>query len=234
MYGNDFEYKDKFDYGTGSADGFNQSVSASGNEYNAQAQPNESSGMRVVVRGKKRNQNLGDKISFGTIVVLLVGIVFDLSGIGMLIGAIISFIAVDFAGGFGYLFLTVIMLIFGLIPTGLAIVPIIKNKKNIDILKNGIMTKLPISNIIFTNSYLNGIPGYKIEVVNPSRTKGFMHSYCSDVLYNFNIECLREGDLMPIYVDKIDPTKFYMDIENAALDAQNRTNAEETRNVQPW
>ncbi len=207
---------------------------SSKNVNNSQVQIDEATGMRIVERGPKRHKNTtsGHQVGFGTVILLLFGAVFVVSGIGMIIGGMVSLIGGDAEAFFALLFSGVFMTPFGLVPGLIAFYSIKKNKKNNDILQNGYMAKLPISSIVFTNSYMNEIEGYKIEVVNPTRKKGFMHRYCSDTIYNYDIEWLKEGDLMPIYVDKIDPTCFYMDFEGAVFDAKRKRNEEEMKNVQ--
>lgn len=204
------------------------------NDENSQVEIDETTGMRIVERGPKRHKNTtaGHHIGLGTIVLLLFGAVFVVSGVGMIVGGIVSLIDGDAEAFFALLFSGVFMTPFGLIPGAIAVATIKKNKENNDILQKGYFAKLPISNIIFTNSYMDGIPGYKIEVINPNHKKGFMHTYRSETLYTEEVEWLKEGDLMPIYVHKIDPTKFYMDLEGAVFEKKRKENEEELKNVQ--
>lgn len=209
-------------------------VSLSINDENSQVEIDESTGMRIVERGPKRHKNTtaGHHIGLGAIVLLLFGATFIVTGIGLLIGGITSIIDGDVETFIALLFMGIFMLAFGLVPGAIAVATIKKNKENNDILQKGYYAKLPISNIIFTNSNMNEIPGYKIEVINPNHKKGFMHTYCSDTLYTEEIEWLKEGDLMPIYVNKIDPTKFYMDLEGAVFEKKRKENEEVLKNVQ--
>lgn len=204
------------------------------NDENSQVEIDETTGMRIVERGPKRHKNTaaGHHIGLGTIVLLLFGAVFVVSGVGMIVGGIVSLIDGDAEAFFALLFSGVFMTPFGLIPGAIAVATIKKNKENNDILQKGYYAKLPISNIIFTNSYMNEIPGYKIEVINPNHKKGFMHTYRSETLYTEEVEWLKEGDLMPIYVHKIDPTKFYMDLEGAVFEKKRKENEEVLKNVQ--
>lgn len=228
----DYNFSETTEYSTGTSR-ISDNVSDLSSD-NAQAQIDEDTGMRIVERGKKRHKSTtgGYQFNLGTIVLLLFGATFVLTGIGMFVGAVVSLFQGDMEAVFALLFSGIFMLPFGLVPGGIAVYTIRKNKKNNDILQNGYMTQLPISNIVFTNSYMNGVPGYKIEVANPNRKKGFMHSYRSETFYNYDIEWLKEGDLMPTYVDKTDPTNFYMDFDGAVFDAKRKVNEEEMKNVQ--
>lgn len=171
-------------------------------------------------------------ISMGTIVLLLFGAVFVVVGITLVVGAFGLLFQGDGEAFFALLFTGVFMMPFGLVPGLIAIHTIKKNKMNCDVMANGIMTRLPIANIIFTNSYLNDVPGYRIEVMNPNHKKGFMHTYRSETIYSYDVEWLKEGDLMPIYVDKVDPTIFYMDLETAVFDAKYKDSMEGINHVQ--
>lgn len=229
----DYNFMNTTEYADNTLD-IDNTVSTPTNNECSQIQIDEATGMRIVERGKKRHKSTTSwqNVGLGTIVLLLFGVVFVVSGVGMIVGGIVSLIDGDAEAFFALLFSGVFMTPFGLIPGAIAVATIKKNKENNDILQKGYYAKLPISNIIFTNSYMSEIPGYKIEVINPNHKKGFMHTYCSDTLYTEEIEWLKEGDLMPIYVHKIDPTKFYMDLEGAVFEKKRKENEEVLKNVQ--
>ena len=218
---------------TGTAD-YHVSDAVVHNSPNGDVLIDETTGMRIVERGKKRHQISSPKknISMGTIVLLLFGAVFVVVGIALVVGAFGLLFQGDGEAFFALLFTGVFMMPFGLVPGLIAIHTIKKNKMNCDVMANGIMTRLPIANIIFTNSYSNDVPGYRIEVMNPNHKKGFMHTYRSETIYSYDVEWLKEGDLMPIYVDKVDPTIFYMDLETAVFDAKYKDSMEGINHVQ--
>lgn len=225
----DYNFSDTTEYANNT-----EPVLLSINDENSQVEIDEATGMRIVERGPKRHKNTtaGHHIGLGTIVLLFFGATFIVTGIGLLISGFVSLINGDIETFAALFFTSIFMLPFGLVPGAIAFGTIKKNKENNDILKNGYYAKLPISNIIFTNSYLNEIPGYKIELINPNHKKGFLHTYRSETLYTEEVEWLKEGDLMPIYVHKIDPTKFYMDLEGAVFEKKRKENEEALKNVQ--
>lgn len=95
-------------------------------------------------------------------------------------------------------------------------------KKREGLLKDGLMTKMKVTSVENSNPSVNGVPGFYIECSNTEHVKGFLKSYRSEVVYNFECESLEYGTPIDVYVDKIDPTFFYMDVENAIFEAKNK------------
>ncbi len=95
-------------------------------------------------------------------------------------------------------------------------------KKREGLLKDGLMTKMKVTSVKNSNSSVNGVPGFYVECSNTEHVKGFMKSYRSEVVYNYECESLEYGTPIDVYVDKIDPTFFYMDVENAIFEAKNK------------
>ena len=196
-----------------------------GNFNSYQEQPQQNSGMRVVERGEKSDSK---KFSFSDNKPLLALILV----LAMLIPAFIVLLKVSIEAfmtgnaeeGWWNLFGCGFILLFISIP-GIVVFLATRGNKRVQAIKeNGRCAKLHIAEIRFTNSYSNHVPGYKIIVSNPDRVPGFLFNYQSKTIYSYDIEWLREGQLMPVYVVQADPTKFHMDVEAAICDAKSNQN----------
>ena len=115
--------------------------------------------------------------------------------------------------------------LFGAIPIILSIIFIRKGfklKKREGLLKDGLMTKMKVSSVEKSNTSVNGVYGYFVECTNTEHVKGFLKSYRSEVVFNNECECLEYGTPIAVYVDKIDPTFFYIDVDNAIFELRNK------------
>jgi len=189
------------------------------NAYQEQTQQNR--GMRVVERGEKKDPhkfNLRD--NKWILVLILFLVMLAPAFIVLLKVSIESFMTGDMEEGWWNLFGCGFILLFLAIPFIIVFLSTRSNKRVLAMKENGLCAKLPITEIIFTNSYSNHVPGYRITVSNPDRLPGFLFNYESRTIYSYDIEWLREGQLMPVYVDRTDPTKFHMDVDAAVYDAK--------------
>ncbi len=116
-------------------------------------------------------------------------------------------------------------LFFGAIPVILGIIFLYKGfklKKREGLLEDGLMTKMKVTSVEKSNSSVNGVQGYFVECSNTEHVKGFLKSYRSEVVYNDGCETLEYGTPIAVYVDKIDPTFFYIDVDNAIFELRNK------------
>lgn len=192
--------------------------------------------MNIIERGKKNKYKIGSKrtktfFGFGFFMVGM-GIIFLTPMFLAVFEIVVDLINGSHESDPSMVIFFSFFAFMGAIPTILGGVFLHKGfrlKKREGLLKDGLMTKMKVTSVKNTNSRVNGVPGFFIECSNTEHVKGFMKSYRSEVVYNYECESLKYGTPIDVYVDKIDPTFFYMDVENAIFEAKNKnsTNGEE-------
>lgn len=201
-------------------------------ENNLENQPQPQ--MKVVERGKGKKGAGGQKFRemvaniFIYGMFMSIGLTFFGIGLYILIGAIMDGEANDPLFG-AFLFLPGMFIFFGLcaIIAGFFVGhKFLQRSAFKKLKKTGRGTCMPIESITTNNSSINHVPGYIITVKNEKCESGFMRKYTSKPTYDAKINIFQEGDMMPIYVDKEEPSKFYMDIDAAYQQVLERVNNE--------
>lgn len=157
-----------------------------------------------------------------------VGLSFVAVGIFIIIGVLLDGEANDPMFG-AFLFLPGMFIFLGLCATGVGIfighnyMRAVANKK---LKKTGRKTIMPIESVTTNNSSVNHVPGFILTVKNVNCEQGFMRKYTTKPTYDNRINVFQEGDVIPVYVDEKDPSKFYLDIEVAYQEVMERINNE--------
>ena len=117
----------------------------------------------------------------------------------------------------GSIILVVIFLVLGsvfAIIGGCILLGQIKVRKKCKLKDTGSCIRLPITQIITTNVTVNGVPGHVVICGNSDGFDGEQSIYRSDPCYRRIKDYMKSGDLVAVYYDPADPSKYFVDIND--------------------
>ena len=117
----------------------------------------------------------------------------------------------------GSIILILIFLVLGsvfAIIGGCILLGQIKVRKKCKLKDTGSCIRLPITQIITTNVTVNGVPGHVVICGNSDGFDGEQSTYRSEPCYRWITEYMKPGDLVAVYYDSADPSKYFVDIND--------------------
>lgn len=90
----------------------------------------------------------------------------------------------------------------------------IKAKRKTKLKDTGTCIRLPITQIVTTNTSVNGVTGHVVICDNPDASGGTLNTYRSNPCYEWLSDYLNPGDIVAIYYDPANPNYYYVDIDD--------------------
>ena len=90
----------------------------------------------------------------------------------------------------------------------------LKVRKKSKLRETGCCMRLPIIQITTNNVTVNGVPGHVVICGNQDMSGGGTGTYESDPCYDWISDYMKPGDLIAVYYDPADPSRYFVDLSD--------------------
>ena len=115
-----------------------------------------------------------------------------------------------------FLYIIICVFVLGFFGLGLGFsASAIRWRKQKKLRKTGLEIYLPITSLNTSSTSINGIPGMFIICEGTNPITGRRQRYVSDNYYSDLDTFMEAGDIVPVYLDRNHPDKYFVDVEHA-------------------